>query len=104
MILKTNVKRLRRELKDVLENQLSLQGLSGNSLKSNSSTQIERSVIQNLEAQLGLMKKERENAMQMWQSSLHIIAQLEQDLKVFRFFSLVIIFKPLVLVKLIILI
>ena len=71
--------RLRRDLKESLENQLSIKGDS-KSIKS--LNEVDLNVIKNLEAQLNLMKKERDNAIQMWQNSLLIITQLEQELKV----------------------
>ncbi len=45
----------------------------------------EKRIIENLESQLNLMRKERENAIEMWQNSLSIISQLESELKNLRF-------------------
>ena len=42
----------------------------------------DKDIINNLENQLNLMRKERQNAVEMWQNSLHIISNLESDLKV----------------------
>jgi hypothetical protein len=75
--------RLRRDLKDSIAGQLFPLDLD---TKLNESDLINKNesliAIKNLEQQLNLIKKERDNSMQMWQHSLSLISQLETELKV----------------------
>lgn len=76
---------MRRDLKDSIAGQLFPLDLDTtlNNNNNNLRTQNDNlDVVKNLEQQFNLMKKERENAMQMWHNSLGIITQLEQELKV----------------------
>lgn len=79
-------------MKDSLEDKLSPSDLTGlNNVRYQTDT-ADKYVIENLENQLSLMRKERENAMEMWQNSLQIISNLENELKVL-FFSICICLK-----------
>lgn len=76
---------MRRDLKDSIAGQLFPLDLDTtlNNNNNNLRTQNDNlDVVKNLEQQFNLMKKERENAMQMWHNSLGVITQLEQELKV----------------------
>lgn len=74
---------MRRDLKDSIAGQLFPLDLDTTLNNNNLRTQNDNlDVVKNLEQQFNLMKKERENAMQMWHNSLGIITQLEQELKV----------------------
>lgn len=77
--------RLRKDLKESIAGQLfplDLDSTLNNSSILNQNESL--NAIKNLEQQLILIKKERENAMHMWQNSLGIITQLENELKVLK--------------------
>lgn len=78
------MRRLRRDLKESIAGQLFPLDLDSSLHENNATINQNESVIaiKNLEQQLSLMKKERDNSMQMWQNSLGIITQLETELKV----------------------
>ena len=74
---------MRRDLKDSIAGQLFPLDLDTTLNNNNLRTQNDNlDVVKNLEQQFNLMKKERENAMQMWHNALGVITQLEQELKV----------------------
>jgi len=78
-------RRLHRSLKDGVEKQLANSELLGAAKTKFEFDFNDKRIIENLESQLNMMRKERENAVEMWQGSLNIISQLENELKSLRF-------------------
>ncbi len=79
-------RKLRKDLKDSLENKFDPSDIDLNTGKiRHFIDHNDRDVIANLENQLSLMRKERQNAMDMWQNSLSIISNLEAELKQLQF-------------------
>ena len=85
MLVEEN-RKLRKDLKDSLENKFDPSDIDLNTGKiRHFIDHNDRDVIANLENQLSLMRKERQNAMDMWQNSLSIISNLEAELKQLQF-------------------
>ncbi len=78
-------RRLHGSLKDGVEKQLANSELLGAAKTKFEFDFNDKRIIENLESQLNMMRKERENAVEMWQGSLNIISQLENELKSLRF-------------------
>jgi hypothetical protein len=75
-------KKLRKDLKESIAGQLFPLDLDSNNDLDLINKSESANAIKNLEQQCNLLKKERDNSIQMWQNSLGIITQLENELKV----------------------
>ena len=75
-------KKLRKDLKESIAGQLFPLDLDSNNDLDLINKSESANAIKNLEQQCNLLKKERDNSIQMWQKSLGIITQLENELKV----------------------
>lgn len=75
-------KKLRKDLKESIAGQLFPLDLDSNADLDLINKSESANAIKNLEQQCNLLKKERDNSIQMWQNSLGIITQLENELKV----------------------
>jgi hypothetical protein len=75
-------KKLRKDLKESIAGQLFPLDLNSNNDLDLINKSESANAIKNLEQQCNLLKKERDNSIQMWQNSLGIITQLENELKV----------------------
>ncbi len=75
-------KKLRKDLKESIAGQLFPLDLDSNNDLDLINKSESANAIKNLEQQCNLLKKERDNSMQLWQNSLGIITQLENELKV----------------------